>query len=289
MKYFLMCVLLLSVFSNYGAEGAVYQGTYQAMGGPELRYVVATPTALKPKKRRSVWIFQPGDGSPGADKQFSFATSSIIGQIISLRENVIFIWPELRRQHLYSSDLRAFCELDFFHRVKDLNALIDSVKRLSFVDQSKIFIIGHSAGSEISTLTAIGRNDIKGVATYAGGVSSPGEFQEIDIKDPHFSFKCDDPVYYESRSGVFWRQLFFEAKLNENIRKVPVPYLALLGSKDEVDLDRQAFLASMIAANKPDFSFKVLNGQTHSLGLGMTVWDEIATWSNSKADQRSSQ
>lgn len=54
-------------------------------------------------------------------------------------------------------------DMTVFTEVDDLNAVIDSLKDQSYVDSDNIFLMGASQGGVVSSLTASGRDDIRGL------------------------------------------------------------------------------------------------------------------------------
>jgi pimeloyl-ACP methyl ester carboxylesterase len=241
--------------------GRTDERTYSPTPELTLRYVVAFPEGDAPAP---LWVFQPGDGT--LSEAFDANAAAVLASSVALRERVVFVFPELRRQHL-SGDSQRYCELDFFHRIDDLQALTDEAKLLPQVDPARLFFVAHSAGSEIVTLTAARRSDVTGVATYGGGAASLGE---LDLLPPAFermrNNDCSTPARHKLRQGLFWQQLFVDAQLFQAIQQVDRPYLALLGDRDEtVPWAENEPWGRQLEALEPTFRLEALRGGTHSL------------------------
>lgn len=244
--------------------------TYAADGAVTLRYVVAYPEADVPAP---VWIFQPGDGT--LRDAFDSQGAAVLASSVAQRMGVVFVFPELRRQH-DSTDGEAYCALDFFHRIDDLSALTDEVLQLPGVDRGRVFFVGHSAGAEIVTLTVARRPDVHGVATWGGGTVSAGESDQLP---PSFGRMldndCSNPARLWNRRGLFWQQLFVDSRLFASIQLVDRPYLALLGERDETVpwADNEPW-GRELEALEPTFRLEQLPGGTHS--LASDPWPRIA-------------
>jgi pimeloyl-ACP methyl ester carboxylesterase len=240
-------------------------GVYSPAPGLELRYVVHTPPSEK-KKKWPVWIYQDGDGAVA--RPFSAIQARAATRLLALAHGVAVVWPELRREKLSSSPQR-YCELDFFHRVSDTRVLIDTIKRLPFIDTDKIFLVGVSAGSEVVTLAASGRWDVAGVVTFGGGVLSLGDYLqetgELSSARPLTKNTCR-PGHYLERSGEFWSQLL-DSGLTEALRATPVPTLVLVGEKDPITrCDVTAPFARQLSAMNPKVAFECVAGMGHGPG-----------------------
>lgn len=241
--------------------GRTEERTYSPDGQLSLRYVVGYPEGTAPAP---LWIFQPGDGT--LHEAFDPHDAEILASSVALRMNVVFVFPELRRQH-FSNDAAAYCALDFFHRIDDLSALTDEAKTLEGIDPTRIFFVGHSAGSEIVTLTAARRPEVRGVATYGGGTASLGEMDQLP---PSFSRMlmndCSNPARLWGRQGQFWQQLFVDSQLFDSIQRVDRPYLALIGERDDTVpwADNEPW-GRKLENMEATFRLESLPGGTHSL------------------------
>jgi pimeloyl-ACP methyl ester carboxylesterase len=268
----------LAVFALLGLSAvAAWSGTstskYSPVPGVELEYVVARPVGAPAPV--PVWIYQPGDGAvledSGPITRYGFST--LLANVF----RVAFIWPQLRRE-IYADDLKSYCELDFLHRVTDLDALIDEVKRLPGVDPERIALVAVSAGSEIATRAARARGDIRAVVTVGGGV-----LQLMDAlvaegnagwTEAAMAHVCS-PGSYRDRSGTFWRQLLLSG-LEEDIRASTVPYLALVGSEDEIcKASTQTPHAREMEKVRPGFRYEVVQGLGHGPGYRLDAWKRI--------------
>jgi dienelactone hydrolase len=261
-------VLFMWAFSGCVC-GRTETRTYSPDG---LHYVVAYPDG---HEAAPLWVFQPGDGT--LRDSFDEHGAKVLASSVAQRLGVVFVFPELRRQRA-SSDASAYCALDFFHRQSDLAALIDEAKTLEGVDLSRVYLVGHSAGAEIVTLTSIGRADVRGVATYGGGTASLGEMGPLPPDLGRLmSNDCSDPARRWERSGAFWQQLFVDAQLFESIQKVDRPYLALIGEHDETVpwADHEPW-GRRLEELEPTFRLESLPGGTHSLLSG--PWERMAAF-----------
>lgn len=252
--------------------GPTEERTYSPNAELTLRYVLGSPEGVT---SAPLWIFQPGDGT--LREEFDAHGARVLASSVAQRFGVVFVFPELRRQHV-ATDAERYCELDFFHRIDDLAALTDEAKTLPGVDRERIFYVAHSAGSEIVTLTAARRADIRGVATYGGGAASPGELDRLPPQFPRMlANDCSEPAKRWGRSGLFWQQLFVDSKLFESIQQVDRPYLALIGERDEtVAWADNEPSGRRLEELEPTFRLEKLRGGTHS--LGSDPWPRMAAF-----------
>ncbi|MFZ5439368.1 MAG: dienelactone hydrolase family protein [Myxococcota bacterium] len=252
--------------------GRTEERTYVAGGGVPLRYVVAYPDGDAPAP---LWIFQPGDGT--LRDGFDAHGAAVLASSVALGQRVVFVFPELRRQH-FSGDMASYCALDFFHRIDDLHALTDDAKTLPGVDPERLFFVGHSAGAEIVTLTSVQRADVRGVATYGGGTASAGELEQLPENfERMLANDCSSPARQWLRQGTFWQQLFVDSQLFHSIQQVDRPYLALIGERDETVrwADHEA-TGRQLEELEPTFRLESLRGGTHS--LISDPWPRIAAF-----------
>lgn len=256
-------VLLLSLLPGCVC-GRTEDRTYSTEGGLSLRYVAAFPDGEAPAP---LWVFQPGDGT--LRDSFDAYGAAVLASSVARDLGVVFVFPELRRQH-FSDDPERYCALDFFHRIADLEALTDDARTLPGVDPERIFFVGHSAGAEIVTLTAARRPDGKGVATYGGGTVSLGELGELGQLPASFdqmtANDCSVPRRRWLRQGLFWQQLFVDSQLFHSIQQVDRPYLAIIGDHDDTVpwADNEPW-GRQLEALEPTFHLEALPGGTHSL------------------------
>jgi dienelactone hydrolase len=259
---FLAQILLLG--AGFNAFAWTNQSAFQIETGANLGYVIAAPKdpQLVPTKL-PILIFEEGDGTANIILNDVFAPPQMVSQIeqASVASGVIWAVPEMRTQ-FYVGQALQICSLDFNHRERDLNRFIDQMKQLPFVDSSKIFLIGHSAGGDTVTHVAQSRTDIRGVINLAGGISSCSE--ESGDCPPNLQ----DLIHYQcsanqdmGRTGDWWKQLFLESNLFESISSLSIPYLALIGDQDTVvsvaEFQKHAPLLSKM---KPNFESAVLPG-----------------------------
>lgn len=74
--------------------------------------------------------------------------------------------------------------------IEDLQAVIEKIKTLNFIDNSKIYLGGHSQGGLVASLTAAKRNDIKGLFLGAPAYNIPMlcRFSPVPEKGQTISF-----------------------------------------------------------------------------------------------------
>jgi dienelactone hydrolase len=242
------------------------QSTFKIETGSDLSYVIAAPKdpASTPGKL-PILIFEDGDGTANLMLNDVFAPPLMVSQLekASAASGVIWAIPQLRRQFLVGQELQ-ICSLDFLHRERDLNRFVDQMKQLAYVDSSKIFLIGHSAGGDTVTHVAQERNDIRAVINLAGGLSSCSEDGECPPNlNNLFQYQCSADQD-SGRTGDWWKQLFIDSRLYESISSLSIPYLALIGDQDAV-VSPTVFqkYSAMISKTKPNFESAVLPGQSH--------------------------
>lgn len=252
--------------------GPTEERTYSPDAETTLRYVIGYPSGSGPAP---VWVYQPGDGT--LREAFNPQDAAVLASSVAQRLGVVFVFPELRRQHL-SDDAERYCALDFFHRIEDLEALTDDVSTLPRVDAAQLFYVAHSAGAEIVTLAAARRLNVRGVATYGGGAASFGELGQLPPSFERMSTNdCSEPKRLWLRSGTFWQQLFVDSQLFKSIQEVDRPYLAILGDKDEtVPWVEHEASGRQLEELEPTFRLQSLPGGTHS--LGSDPWPRMAAF-----------
>jgi len=263
-------VLSVSIFLSLATKAQAWttESTFTVETGDRLSYVIAAPQdpqALKTKL--PLLIYEQGDGTTNVVINNTFAPAQIAGQMELASRASGFLWavPELRTQY-FSGQALKICSLDFSHRERDLEAFIDQVKQLSFVDSNRIFLMGHSAGADTVTRVALNRPDIRGTINIAGGVSScseesadcPANLQSL------LQYQCSAQEDM-GRTGPWWRQLFLESNLFESISSIKTPYLALIGDRDQVVslLEFQNYSAQ-ISKMRSGFESTVLPGFDHA-------------------------
>lgn len=277
--YAIMQKLIFVLFCIAGNDYAwTHKDTYTT-DQFDLQYVISTPGLLSPNTKLPVWIYQDGDGF--IRNKFSTMNGIALTSVLAWKYNVAVVYAELRR-HRVANDLPKYCALDFNHRMVDLNALINQIKTYKFVDQTKIVLVGHSAGSEVVTKVANERSDIAAVATMGGGVLQLADY--LDLAEPHTLYKswitqeCTSQTY-EQRSGTFWQQLLYSG-LFEEVARFRKPYLMILGDYDaETRADLQVTAIRQIELLNPNFSFKEVKGMGHNIFLQLhpfVLWDQIS-------------
>lgn len=252
--------------------GPTEDRTYAPDAETTLRYVAGYPAGEGPAP---VWVYQPGDGT--LRDAFDAHGAAVLASSVAQRFGVVFVFPELRRQRL-SDDAARYCALDFFHRIDDLTALIDDVATLPRVDTTEVFLVAHSAGAEIVTLTAARRPDVRAVATYGGGTVSLGELDQLPTSFEQMrSNDCSEPARRWLRRGEFWQQLFVDSQLFQSIQQVNQPYLAVIGERDDTVpwADHEPW-GRRLEALEPTFRLESLPGGTHS--LGSDPWPRMAAF-----------
>jgi dienelactone hydrolase len=283
MKNLGLVIVSIGTLICFAVEARAFTSThsYSPVEGTTLQYVVANPLGSGSGDKYPVWIFQPGDGM--VIKDSGLITRYGLTTVLANALQVVFIWPQLRRE-IYASELKSYCELDFFHRINDLSVLIDEVKKLPHVDATKIVLVGESAGSEIVTKVANLRNDILAVSTIGGGISQLMDYLKEDGDDISWTGKAMNNVCAEGtyihRSGQFWRQLLFSG-LEQDIKNSKVPYLALVGSEDNICkpaiVDRHV---DEVLRLKDNFEFVVVQGMGHGPGFRIGPWKLIQSFVN---------
>lgn len=279
LKFRKTCLILGCLTATLAAPAfaGVEMGEYET-AGMKLKFLKSVPLLGKAVKR-PVWIFQEGDGSVSRTG-IDFKWPRTVSTYLSNRYGVMVVWPELRRQAV-SVRADAYCELDFFHRIDDLSALIEAIKQDPRVDSSQIVLIGESAGSEVVTLTANRVSDVAAVVTMGGGVieiaealKRSGEWGKVvDLLDN----QCVEGRY-DSRSGKFWQQLFYSG-LYEAVTKVRVPYFAMIGAADPITRyqDQVSELAAAQLTN-PHFSYRIVPGSEHGFSYRLDRWQTMVEW-----------
>ena len=256
----------------------VSENTYLAAGGLKLNSIIAAPAdPAKISRKLPVVIFEEGDGTTGnvLNDHFMPAQMAPMMETVSRKSGLVWVAPELRRQH-FSGQGRKICDLDFNHRAQDLNDFVDFVKQFPFVDQGKVFLVGHSAGADKLTQVAIQNSNIKAVINVAGGVSScyesgvdcPVQLAQL------ISHKCsgDNDL---GRTGIWWVQLFLSSHMYKSVSETNVPYLALAAANDQVlSLNEFKRASAQLLVARRGFEAKVIQNVDH--GTIMTSPDTMA-------------
>lgn len=120
----------------------------------------------------------------------------------------------------------------FYDEVDDVVAAAESLAKLPYVDDKRIYVAGHSAGGTLSLLAALTSNRFKGAASFSGspdqvafikGQEQLAPFDRNDIREFQMrspvayatSFKCPARLYYgsgEPEFGGFSRRTAMLAK-----------------------------------------------------------------------------
>lgn len=265
-------LLFGAVVSATTAQAAAWTNvsTYTIETGMHLTYVVVAPQDPQTLKTKlPIVIYEEGDSTTDIlVKSAPFNPNVFTAQMGAASLTSGFAWaiPELRTQSLGDNALQ-ICSLDFMHRERDLNAFIDQIKQLSFVDPNEIFLIGHSAGGDTVTHVSQERGDIRGVISLAGGISSCSEEASGADCPPdlqsNLQYQCSESQD-SGRTGNWWAQLFLESNLFASISSLKLPYLALIGTDDQaVSVSEFQIHAPLISKRKSNFQSAVLPGLDH--------------------------
>jgi hypothetical protein len=265
------------------ADSVIREYHPSGRGDIGLRYIVARPDDSD-RRKLPVWILQTGDGE--IMQSFQPSAYAFLARKLANRYDVMVVWPELRREY-YSGKPKRFCQLDYFHRIDDLNALTAIVRGFKGIHLGRLFYIGYSGGADVATIAANRRSDIAAVATLGGGlIDLMGYLKDTNDTSWVAERMANECVsgHYNERSGLFWKQ-FLNTHLYEEILKSRIPYLALLGGDDkEMMPEVHRPYARELRRQKSDFVFGVIPGLGHipiSIGNILNVyepWDRISSW-----------
>lgn len=280
-RFSLILLGLIIFLAVFGAR----RGHYTTSSGLSLDYAIAKPLSVT-GARFAIWVIQPGESGKLSGnervKRYGFPLRYVFTSLVSQLFRVIVVWPQIRREY-FSNDLKAYCELDFYHRIGDLELLLGQLKNDSSVDPKKILLVGFSAGSEIVTKVANKRNDIAAIATIGGGVMQFMDYLKLegDTKwaDEASQNQCVEGRYL-IRGAQFWSQ-YSHSDLYNEIKKSKEPYLVIMGSEDVVRplALNQKYLDQMVSEKK-DFHFEIIKGMGHSPGFNLKPWKQIEALTN---------
>ena len=181
---------------------------------------------------------------------------------------------------------------DFAHFVSDLKTFFDIIRK-EHTDE-KIFLIGHSMGSEISLLYALkSQRELSGLATSGGGIAKPGEppmpprpaNQPLDAsllsRDPKVIEAYEnDPLVYRGpipqaiSAGMSSRI----RQLAEDVKKIRLPVIIMAGDGG-ADGARSQVLYDYIGSEDKtlkrytELRHEIFNEPEHLLVMG-----DLETW-----------
>ncbi|MCR0410327.1 alpha/beta fold hydrolase [[Clostridium] innocuum] len=122
-------------------------------------------------------------------------------------------------------------EMSLFTEQDDLNAVIDTLKKRSFIDEKNIFLMGTSQGGAVSAITAAKRKDIQGMILLYPA------FVLVDMAQEQFESVDDIPETYQLlwlRVGRVYAEKLLDYDIYEEIKKYQEDVLILHGDEDDI-------------------------------------------------------
>jgi dienelactone hydrolase len=93
----------------------------------------------------------------------------------------------------------------FYDEVDDVLGAADTLAALPYVDPSRIFVAGHSAGGTLALLAAMATNRFRAAAAFSG---SPDQKDFLDSQPEFGSYDTSNPREFEVRSPLVYATSF---------------------------------------------------------------------------------
>ncbi len=171
-----------------------------------------------------------------------------------INQGFVLMMPALRAENGNPGNFEFF-----FGEVDDLVAAADYLANVSYVDQDRIFLCGHSIGGTLSMLTSMMPSNYRAHASYGGSPDQESFFKHIQFPIP---FDSRNPKEIELRSPI---------EYPDSILK---PLFIYVGDQDLAYLDLSKYLAGYAKAIGKPCEIKVAKGDhftSLSESIGMTI------------------
>jgi dipeptidyl aminopeptidase/acylaminoacyl peptidase len=139
----------------------------------------------------------------------------------------------------------------FFDEVSDVLAASDVLRKLDYVDNSKIFICGHSSGGTLALLAGMATPEFKAIASFGGSLDQVALAKGWE-KQKIVPFDQSNPKEFELRSP-----LAYAASLKS-------PTRLYVGSQDFFHLAASRKLAEVAQAKKLDVETLTISGDHYT-------------------------
>lgn len=218
--------------------------------GLKIEGFIAKPNQYKSPKLPAIIFCRGGNQSYGMLNAFQ------LKMINDLSLNGFVVFASQLRGNMSSEGVDEFGGKD----INDILKLIDIAKKLDFVDENNIHVLGYSRGGmntyQVSKLT----DDINSIAVVGAPTN---KFESIKFREnmyhnvykPLFGDTISNRDEYVKRSPIYWHD-----KINE-------PLLILHGTDDNRVAVEEAkqLIDSLNASNRKNFKFNIFEGGNHPL------------------------
>ncbi|MEK6704157.1 MAG: prolyl oligopeptidase family serine peptidase [Candidatus Poribacteria bacterium] len=152
---------VIALFICQSIYAAVETGSYTGTDSIKLRFLIGIPNQPSQK----VFIYIQGDGQ--GCTPFPLAQARQAMEYYSHVSSGYWIFPETAKEALCESGL--YKTLDFYHRVTELKNLVATIRNDPPFSNSQIYLVGHSAGTDLSARAAVIINNVSGIVLISGG------------------------------------------------------------------------------------------------------------------------
>ncbi|MBI4738106.1 alpha/beta fold hydrolase [Candidatus Woesearchaeota archaeon] len=159
----------------------------------------------------------------------------------------------------------------YSQKLLDLNAAINFMETVSYIDKKRIAVVGHSMGGAIAAIAASHDNRIKAAVLIATPAYT-GKFEERDVKFIREASEClpkHGKVTVTTPDGSMHEitKEFIDDAMKQNVlsaaKKVTVPVLVVHGELDKtVPLGEGTEIFASLASEKKEFH--VIKGAKHN-------------------------
>lgn len=228
--------------------------------GLNIEGFIAKPNQIESSKSPAIIFCR------GGNQSFGMLDSFQLKMINDLSLNGFVVLASQLRGNISSEGIDEFGGKD----VNDILKLIEIAKKLDFVDENNIHVLGYSRGGmnayQVSKLT----DNINSIAVVGAPTN---KFESIKFREnmyynvyrPLFGDTISNREEYLKRSSIYWHD-----KINE-------PLLILHGTDDtRVSLDEaQQLIDSLKLFSNKDFDFKIFEGGNHILSNVVNERDSL--------------
>ena len=178
-------------------------------------------------------------------------------------------------------DLEAFGNNNYTKELDDLKSVIDWVENFESpeIDQSQIYLMGHSRGGGISILAAHEDQRIKKLITWAAVADLINRYSEevlshwekegvLHIENSRTNQQM--PLYYQFAEDTFNNLERFN--IERNAKQLKIPHLILHGSADKVVVVSEAELINSWSKKSKLF---IMEGADHTFGASHPFAEEV--------------
>lgn len=201
------------------------------------------------------------------------------------------------------------------NRSSDVNDVIKYLRRMPWVDRSRILVVGHSQGADVAARVAATNRFVTHVACLAGGgltqmydfvvnqhkkvlrgqlsaEEAQAKIEELSVQYRQIYENPSTDKIWQGESYAHWRSFF--QPIVDSLVKVKIPIFVANGTDDTAAPIESADIIPLefIRLGKTNLTYRVYLGAGHGFGKAdkqRELIDTILKWVEDNAGQKSSQ